>query len=112
MIAHSVLRRQRVGFSLEIETQVLLADLGSLIVARGLASRLRLKLAVTERGTKFGFGRQRVGFSLEIETNIATLGSGSLAVARGLASRLRLKLHHELLSHHTVAESPEGWLLA
>ena len=62
--------RQRIGFAFAIETQVLEADGDRLrlTVARGLASRLRLKL-----------------------TSIAMRLDTYPGVARGLASRLRLK---------------------
>ncbi len=65
---------------------------GYILVARGLASRLRLKRIGTLATGAKNLGRQGIGFSPEIETvhgkrePIATD-----YVARGLASRLRLK---------------------
>src|SRR6266496_2314207 len=64
-----------------------------LAVARGLASRLRLKhYSFTLTRTTLNC-RQGPGISVEIETLMGTADPGArLLVARGLASRLRLKL--------------------
>src|SRR6266496_2184010 len=62
------------------------------LVARGLASRLRLKHRRTEAAGRGRSRRQGPGISVEIETDHhAPHNSAGLDVARGLASRLRLK---------------------
>ncbi len=61
-------------------------------VARGLASRLRLKQPSMPLLHIAVPGRQGIGFSPEIETfKACILGGCRNGVARGLASRLRLK---------------------
>src|SRR2546421_459676 len=62
-------------------------------VARGLASRLRLKQRTDRAAHPRTTSRQRIGFSPEIETPIAgRVPCRLFRIARGLASRLRLKL--------------------
>ncbi len=131
-------RRQGIGFSPEIETYLLCGvGLGGRGVARGLASRLRLKLLVRGCGRFSWVRRQGIGFSPEIET-AAGVSAPSLwgcrqgigfspeietllrqnnpqrdhQVARGLASRLRLKQSMQRGSQRGFEESPGDWLLA
>ena len=64
-------RRQGPGISVEIETVRLLATaVIQAHVARGLASRLRLKLARLQVLSQSSTGRQGPGISVEIETLI------------------------------------------
>ncbi len=65
----SASRRQGIGFSPEIETAIprLLITI-YLVVARGLASRLRLKLSRKACKERCLCRRQGIGFSPEIET--------------------------------------------
>src|SRR5271167_540894 len=60
-------------------------------VARGLASRQRLKPTSHRSGAQSVRGRQGIGFSTEIETSAGPPQSDQQEVARGLASRQRLK---------------------
>ncbi len=63
------IRRQGPGISVEIETLMGTADPGArLLVARGLASRLRLKLAFSAVWRATLSRRQGPGISVEIET--------------------------------------------
>ncbi len=64
----TVQSRQRIGFSLEIETTNDRRYVFLSVVARGLASRLRLKLRIVLHKKHMIHCRQRIGFSLEIET--------------------------------------------
>src|SRR6266566_4484643 len=63
-------------------------------VARGLASRLRLKLIIGDDIGTIKRSRQGIGFASAIETHITqeVYIQARNGVARGLASRLRLKL--------------------
>ncbi len=64
-----------------------------IFVARGLASRLRLKPGHYETQRAIPTSRQGPGISVEIETFLKVhTQSPKILVARGLASRLRLKL--------------------
>ena len=61
--------RQGIGFSSEIETPRTSVHLRAIHeVARGLASRQRLKPGVSSTSSMTGKRRQGIGFSSEIET--------------------------------------------
>src|SRR6266516_2791832 len=88
-----VISRQGPGISVEIETFMPRRKSGTTsMVARGLASRLRLKLPGRITLLACGDCRQGPGISVEIETmeHLSPQRAGP-HVARGLASRLRLK---------------------
>ena len=81
-------------------------------VARGLASRLRLKLATTSDYSRAFLSRQGPGISSEIETDtIYQELQQHINVARGLASRLRLKPEVEARILATKERSPGAWHL-
>src|SRR5258708_9195186 len=77
---------------LRLKPPVISLNTGSGYVARGMASRLRLKLPYAILTIPQRMGRQGDGFSSEIETSDFTLPNTTLTlVARGMASPLRLK---------------------
>jgi len=88
--------RQGPGISSEIETAMPYAqDHDIALVARGLASHLRLKLPTLATPSHAKTCRQGPGISSEIETATAVdARQKHHSVARGLASHLRLKYNH------------------
>ncbi len=77
-------RRQGIGFSPEIETHSPRGIHGAgLVVARGLASRLRLKLRSENQSPCRVHSRQGIGFSPEIETLVAGLAPGARVASPG-----------------------------
>ena len=81
------------------------------IVARGLASHLRLKLLHSFSSKKRVPRRQRIGFAFAIETLRTAYREDRVdQVARGLASHLRLKLCVLLIVGVVLTKSPEDWL--
>jgi len=81
-------------------------------VARGLASRLRLKLIIGDDIGTIKRSRQGIGFASAIETHITqeVYIQARNGVARGLASRLRLKHKAGEMYVPDEEKSPGDWL--
>ncbi len=132
-----IVSRQGIGFSPEIETllncapenptpkvarglasrlrlkQALWFDFAlSILVARGLASRLRLKLAANRAGAGHRERRQGIGFSPEIETLVLLIGINSGPCRQGIGFSPEIETCHKNKAYGVRDTSPGDWLLA
>ena len=108
-----ILSRQGAGISSEIETTTVRTTKPSIVVARGLASHLRLKRAARNRLAVPRFGRQGAGISSEIETLSPVHPGIRFAPCRqgaGISSEIETNTHR-FLSMCRAGSSPGGWHL-
>ncbi len=81
------------------------------IVARGLASRLRLKFATYQGMAARGRSRQGIGFSSEIEITQNAFCSRTRICRQGIGFSSEIEITMTVSLSMTCVESPGDWLL-